>query len=389
MKGFAEWMGRIGTEGAFETLMRAREMERKGINVVHFEIGEPDFDTPENIKEAAKKALDEGWTHYTSPAGIYELREAIAERVEHIAGVDVNPSREVVVMPGAKPCIFASIMTLVDPGDEVLIPSPAYPIYESVVNFIGAKPILLPLREEVDFRLDIDELNERIGERTKLLILNYPNNPTGANLDENDVKAVAEIANDHDLWVMSDEIYSEIVYDGEFGSMLSKPGMKERTVLIDGFSKTYSMTGWRLGYAVSTPEVISKLIRIQINMTACPAAFTQIAAIEALRGPQDSVKKMVEEYKKRRDVIVSRLNSIPGFKCRIPKGTFYAFPNVKELGMSSKEAMDYLLEKAYVATLNGDSFGPYGEGYLRFSYATSIENIREGIERVKEVLEAL
>ena len=389
MRGFARWMERLGTEGAFEVLMKARGLERRGERVIHLEIGEPDFDTPRNVKEAGKRALDEGWTHYTSPAGILELREAIADRIRETRGVEVDPSKEVVVMPGAKPCIFASILALIDPGDEVLIPSPGYPIYESVVRFVGAKPVLIPLKEEREFRLDLEELKEKIGDRAKALIINYPNNPTGANLTDEDVRAIAEIANDHDLWVISDEIYSEIVYDGGFRSPISEPGMKERMILIDGFSKTYSMTGWRLGYAISTPEVVERLIRLQINMTSCPAAFAQVAAIEALRGPQDEVKEMVRTYRRRRDLMVSRLNSIPGFRCVVPKGAFYAFPNVKEFGMSSRELMEYLLEKAHVATLNGDAFGLYGEGYLRLSYATSVENIEEGIARIKEAVNSL
>jgi len=389
MRGFARWMERLGTEGAFEVLMKARELERRGERVIHLEIGEPDFDTPRNVKEAGKRALDEGWTHYTSPAGILELREAIADRIMETRGVEVDPSKEVVVMPGAKPCIFASILALIDPGDEVLIPSPGYPIYESVVRFVGAKPVLIPLKEEREFRLDLEELKEKIGDRAKALIINYPNNPTGANLTDEDVRAIAEIANDHDLWVISDEIYSEIVYDGGFRSPISEPGMKERMILIDGFSKTYSMTGWRLGYAISTPEVVERLIRLQINMTSCPAAFTQVAAIEALRGPQDGVREMVRTYRRRRDLMVSRLNSIPGFRCVVPKGAFYAFPNVKEFGMSSRELMEYLLEKAHVATLNGDAFGLYGEGYLRLSYATSVENIEEGVARIKEAVNSL
>ncbi len=389
MRGFARWMERLGTEGAFEVLMKARELERRGERVIHLEIGEPDFDTPRNVKEAGKRALDEGWTHYTSPAGILELREAIADRIRETRGVEVDPCKEVVVMPGAKPCIFASILALIDPGDEVLIPSPGYPIYESVVRFVGAKPVLIPLKEEREFRLDLEELKEKIGDRAKALIINYPNNPTGANLTDEDVRAIAEIANDHDLWVISDEIYSEIVYDGGFRSPISEPGMRERMILIDGFSKTYSMTGWRLGYAISTPEVVERLIRLQINMTSCPAAFAQVAAIEALRGPQDEVREMVRTYRRRRDLMVSRLNSIPGFRCVIPKGAFYAFPNVKEFGMSSRELMEYLLEKAHVATLNGDAFGLYGEGYLRLSYATSVENIEEGIARIKEAVNSL
>ena len=389
MRGFARWMERLGTEGAFEVLMKARELERRGERVIHLEIGEPDFDTPRNVKEAGKRALDEGWTHYTSPAGILELREAIADRIMETRGVEVDPCKEVVVMPGTKPCIFASILALIDPGDEVLIPSPGYPIYESVVRFVGAKPVLIPLKEEREFRLDLEELKEKIGDRAKALIINYPNNPTGANLTDEDVRAIAEIANDHDLWVISDEIYSEIVYEGGFRSPISEPGMKERMILIDGFSKTYSMTGWRLGYAISTPEVVERLIRLQINMTSCPAAFTQVAAIEALRGPQDGVREMVRTYRRRRDLMVSRLNSIPGFRCVVPKGAFYAFPNVKEFGMSSKELMEYLLEKAHVATLNGDAFGLYGEGYLRLSYATSVENIEEGVARIKEAVNSL
>jgi len=386
---FADRMGDLGTETAFEVLAMARELERKGVNIVHLEIGEPDFDTPQHIKDAATEALRAGFTHYTPAPGIPELREAIAEKVSENRGIDVDPGREVVVMPGAKPCLFTGILATVNPGDEVLIPDPAFPIYESVVRFIGAVPVPVPLREENDFRLIPEDVEERVTKRTRLLIVNSPHNPCGSSLTKRDVEGLAETARRHSLWVMSDEVYSEIRYGGRHYSIASEPGMKERTILIDGFSKTYAMTGWRLGYAVGNPEVIAHMVKLQINICSCVASFVQKAGVEALRGPQDCVKRMVDEYDRRRKALVSGLNAIRGFSCRMPGGAFYVFPNVKKLGMKSKELMELILNKGHMALLHGDCFGRCGEGYLRLSYATSLENIREGLNRVRKVVEGL
>ncbi|MBS7626654.1 pyridoxal phosphate-dependent aminotransferase [Candidatus Bathyarchaeota archaeon] len=387
--GHAERMNRAGTETAFEVFAMAKEIEKKGERVIHFEMGEPDFDTPENIKEAAKRALEEGYTHYTPAPGILELRQAIAEYVSEDFGVDIDPEKEVIVMPGAKPGIFTGILATVNPGDEVIMPNPAFPIYESVVNLVGAKPVPIPLREENDFRLSPEDVRRKLTEKTKMLILNTPHNPCGSTLRKSEVEEIAEIAKEHNLWVMSDEIYSKIIYGSKHYSMLSVPGMKERTILIHGFSKTYAMTGWRLGYSIGNPEVIANMVKLQINISSCAAAFSQIAAIEALRGPQDFVSRMVREYERRRDTIVQALNSIKGFSCKTPTGAFYAFPNIEKTGMKSRDLMLKLLSKAHVACVHGTAFGEYGEGHLRFSYATSIENIKEGMERVKATIEEL
>jgi len=292
-------------------------------------------------------------------------------------------------MPGAKSCIFTGILATVNAGDEVIIPNPAYPIYESVVRLVGGVPVFVPLREENDFRLVPEDVERKVTPRTKMMILNSPHNPCGSTLLKEDVEGLADIARKNDLWVISDEIYSKIQYEGNFHSIVSEPGMKERTILVDGFSKAYAMTGWRLGYAVGNPEVVAHMVRLQINICSCAASFVQMAAIEALRGPQDCVKQMVREYDKRRKAMVSDLNSIKGFSCKMPSGTFYVFPNIKKLGLTSEELMKFLLNKARVATLHGDCFGEYGEGYLRLSYATNLENIKEGLNRIKAVVEDL
>ena len=385
----AERMERAGTETAFLVFAMAKEIEKTGARVVHFEMGEPDFDTPEHIKEAARKALAAGYTHYTAAPGMLELRQAIAEYVSKDFDVDIDPEKEVIVMPGAKPGLFTGILATVNPGDEVIMPNPAFPIYESVVKLVRAKPVPIPLKEENDFRLSPADVAKKVTKKTKLLILNSPHNPCGSTLMKNEVEELAEIAKKHNLWVMSDEIYSKIIYQGQHHSMLSVPGMKERTILVHGFSKTYAMTGWRLGYSVGNAQVIANMSKLQVNIASCAAAFSQMAGIEALRGPQDSVGQMVREYLKRRDAIVQALNSIKGFSCKTPTGAFYAFPNIKRTGMKARELMEFLLNKAHVASVHGTAFGRYGEGYLRFSYATSLENIREGMERVKAAVEEL
>mgnify|MGYP001071326184 CR=1 FL=1 len=386
---YSKAMSNLGTETAFEILAMAKELEKKGAKVIHMEIGEPDFDTPEHIKEAAVKALKAGYTHYTPAPGILELRQAISETVSTEFGIDVDPNREVIVMPGAKPGLFMGILSTVNPGEEVLVPDPAFPIYRSVVEFIGAVAVSMPLREEKNFRINTEEVRGQVTPKTKMLILNYPHNPCGSTLTKSDIEALAEIARENNLWVLSDEVYYKILYEGSHHSISSEPGMKERTILIGGFSKTYAMTGWRLGYAVGPAQAIAHMVKLQINIASCAPAFTQMAAIDALKGPQDSVGRMVEEFNRRRRTIVSGLNSIKGISCKMPDGAFYVFPNVKKLGLSSRDVMMKLLNQGHVATLHGEAFGPAGAGYLRLSYATSMENINEGVSRIKQTVEGM
>jgi len=381
----AERMKRLGTETAFEVLARAKGMEAEGKDVVHLEIGEPDFDTPSNIIDAAVKALKSGYTHYGPSAGLPEARKVFAEFITKDRGLEVAPEN-IVITPGAKPILFFSILALVDEGDEVIYPNPGFPIYESVINFVGGKPVPIPLREENEFSIDLDELKKLVNDKTKLIIVNSPQNPTGGVLSHDDMKGIVELALKHDAWILSDEVYSKIVYEGKHVSVYDFPEIKDRAILLEGHSKTYAMTGWRLGYGVMPVELAEHISKLQTNSTSCTASFIQVAGIEALTGPQDESRKMVEEFKARRDLIVDGLNNIPGFKCLKPKGSFYVFPNITGTGMKSKELENFLLEKAYVAGLSGTSFGSYGEGYLRFSYANSQENIRKAIERIKEVL---
>jgi aspartate aminotransferase len=383
---FAERMKVLGTETAFEVLAKAKALERQGKNIVHLEIGEPDFDTPKHIKDAAVKALYAGYTHYVPAAGIQELREAIAEDVAKSRKIEVDPD-EVVVTPGAKPIMFFAILACVNPGEEVLYPNPGFPIYESVINFVGAKPVPLPLEEEKDFGLDHEYVKERITKKTKMIIINSPENPTGGVLTREDLKLIADcVANRDDVLVFSDEVYSRIIYEGEHESIASFPGMKEKTIILDGFSKTYAMTGWRLGYGVMRKDLAQKITQLMINSNSCTCAFAQIAGVEALKGPQDSVKEMVAEFKKRREIIVSGLNSIKGITCKKPCGAFYVFPNITGTGMKSQELSDYLLNKAGVAVLPGTAFGAYGEGYLRLSFANSVENIKKALNRISEAI---
>jgi len=386
---YSKAMSYLGTETAFEILAMAKELEKKGAKVIHLEIGEPDFDTPEHIKEAAVKALKAGYTHYTPAPGILELRQAISEKVSKERGIDVDPNREVIVMPGAKPGLFTGILSIVNPGEEVLVPDPAFPIYRSVVEFLGAVAVSIPLKEEKNFRMDPEDVRRKVTAKAKMLILNSPHNPCGSALLKSDIEALAEIARDNNLWVMSDEVYSKIIYEGSHHSIASEPDMKDRTILIDGFSKTYAMTGWRLGYAIGPAQVIAHMVKLQINIASCAAAFTQMAAIEALRGAQDSVRKMVDEFDRRRKTIVSGLNSIKGMSCKMPRGAFYVFPNVKKLGMNSRDIMMKLLNQGHVATLHGEAFGPAGAGYLRLSYATSLENIKEALSRIRQMVEEM
>ncbi len=384
----AERMSRLGTETAFGVLAKAQALEAKGMDVVHLEIGEPDFDTPQNIRDAAKSALDNGQTHYCNSQGILPLRVEIAKELSRTRGVTVDSER-VVVAPGAKPIVFYSIIALLEKGDEAICPDPNYPIYESIINFTGAKTVPIQLKEELDFRFDIDELRAKVTPRTRLIVLNSPHNPTGGVLQKEDILAIADIARQNDITVLSDEVYEYIVYEHEPFSIASLPDMLDRTILLSGFSKTYAMTGWRLGYAALPPNLVEPVVRLIVNSVSCTAPFTQYAGIEALTGPQDSVPKMVNEFKKRRDLIVSGLNRIQGISCVLPKGAFYVFPNVKGVGVDCNKLADYLLNKAGVACLPGIHFGRYGDGYLRFSYATSLDKINIALERIEKTVKEL
>ncbi|HEX3619365.1 MAG TPA: pyridoxal phosphate-dependent aminotransferase [Candidatus Udaeobacter sp.] len=377
----ASRMARLGTETAFEVLVKAKALQAQGRDIVHLEIGEPDFDTPRNIIDAAVDALHKGFTHYGPSAGLMELREVIAQYVSETRRVNVAPD-EVVVVPGGKPIIFFSILALAEQGDEVIYPNPGFPIYESMINYVGAKAVPIRLREELDFRLDIDELAALINDRTKLIILNSPQNPTGGVLEKIDIDRIAQSIGDRNILVLSDEIYSRLIFEGEHHSIMSIDGMKERTILLDGFSKTYAMTGWRMGYGVMRTDLATHIARLMTNSSSCTASFSQIAGIEALRGSQKSVDAMRAEFKKRRDVMVAGLNKIKGFSCRLPHGAFYVFPNIRATGWRSKKLADALLDDAGVAGLSGTAFGEFGEGYLRFSVANSIENIEKALDRV-------
>ncbi|HET7479761.1 MAG TPA: pyridoxal phosphate-dependent aminotransferase [Rubrobacteraceae bacterium] len=384
----AKRMGRLGTETAFSVLAKAKALEARGREVIHLEIGEPDFPTAENIVEAACRALRDGHTHYTPTAGIPELREAIAADVSRSRGIAVEPD-QVVVTPGGKPIMFFAILALVERGDEVLLPSPAFPIYESMINFAGGTPVFLPLRQENGFRLDPDEFRAGLSERTKLVILNSPANPTGGVLTAEDIAGLAEMLREHpDVFVLSDEIYSRLVYSGGFASIASEPGIgpDERTIILDGFSKTYAMTGWRLGYGVMPRPLAEEIATLQVNSNSCTNAATQYAGLEALTGPQESVKEMLKEFRARRDLIVAGLNDLPGVECATPQGAFYAFPRITDTGRDADALADQFLEESGVACLSGTGFGPYGEGHLRFSYANSRQNIIRGLERIGDLL---
>ena len=379
----AKRMTRLGTETAFEVLVKAKALEAQGRDIIHLEIGEPDFDTPANIIEAGCDALHRSFTHYGPSAGLMELREVIAQYVSETRRVNVTPD-ETVVVPGGKPIIFFSVLALAEEGDEIIYPNPGFPIYESMINYVGAKAVPIRLREELDFRLDVDELASLINDRTKLVILNSPQNPTGGVLTKEDISAIARAIGDRNIMVLSDEIYSRLIFEGEHHSIMSVDGMKERTILLDGFSKTYAMTGWRMGYGVMRADLAAHISRLMTNSNSCTASFTQIAGIEALRGPQDVVDTMRTEFQKRRDVMVAGLNKIKGFSCRLPKGAFYVFPNVTKTGWPSKKLADALLDDVGVAALSGTAFGDFGEGYLRFSVANSIENIEKALDRVSD-----
>jgi aspartate/methionine/tyrosine aminotransferase len=381
----AERMSRIGVESAFDVLVRARALEAQGRSVIHLEIGEPDFATPHHIVEAAKKALDEGWTHYGPAQGLPELREVIAAHVSRSRGIPVGP-QHVSVVPGGKPIIFFPMMALLEPEDEVIYPNPGFPIYESMIRFLGARPVPMPLEESRGFSFDLNLFRDRLSDRTKMVILNSPQNPTGGVISRADIAAIAGMLRERDVMVLSDEIYSQIYYGGEAPqSIASFPGMLEKTIILDGFSKTYAMTGWRMGYGVMPEWLVGAVSKLMVNSNSCTASFTQRAGIAALTGPQDCVAAMVAEFHRRRDAICRGLNQIPGFRCAVPGGAFYAFANVTATGIPSKELADYLLDEAGVSCLQGGSFGEYGEGYIRFSYANSLANLIEAVERIKRV----
>ncbi len=383
----AQRMSRIGVEGAFKVLARARALEAQGRDIIHLEIGEPDFDTPAHIVEAGKGALDAGFTRYAPTPGLPELREAIAAQVSRTRGIRVGPEH-VSVVPGGKPMIFFPMLALLEPGDEVIYPDPAFPIYESMINFLGATPVPIPLVEDRGFSFDLNLLRDRLSAKTKLLILNSPHNPTGGVIPAADIRTIAEMVRNRDLIVLSDEIYSQIYFGEAPLSIASVPGMLEKTIILDGFSKTYAMTGWRMGYGVMPEWLVDAVTKLMVNSNSCTATFTQYAGIAALKGPADGIVKMVAEFQRRRDAFCAGLNTLPGFRCSIPGGAFYAFPNITGTGLSSDALADALLEKAGVACLSGTAFGKFGEGYLRFSIANSYEKLMDAVGRIKNYLAA-
>jgi aspartate aminotransferase len=378
----ARRMSRLGTETAFEVLSKAKELERQGKSIIHLEIGEPDFDTPGNVVEAAVEALRGGWTHYGPSAGLPELRETIAAEVSRTRGVKVK-SEEVVVVPGGKPIMFFTMLALIDEGDEVIYPNPGFPIYESMINYAGGKAVPVPLHEERDFAMDVDEMSRLITDRTKLIILNSPQNPTGGVLPRADIERAAAAIGNRNIMVLSDEIYRRLQFEGEPFSIMSVPGMQERTIVLDGFSKTYAMTGWRIGYGVMRADLAAQITRLITNSNSCTASFTQMAGIAALRGDQNPVDKMRTAFEQRSQMFVDGLNQIKGFRCRMPKGAFYVFPNITETGWKSKPLADALLDEAGVAALSGTAFGRYGEGFVRFSVANSMDNLHQALKRIE------
>ena len=378
----AERMNRIGVETAFEVLVRARALEAQGHDIIHLEIGEPDFDTPRHIVEAGKQALDQGWTHYGPTQGLPELREAIASYICRTRGIRVG-AEHVCVVPGGKPIIFFALMALLEPGDEVIYPNPGFPIYESMIRFLGATPVPMPLEEARGFSFDLDLFRQRLSDKTKMVVLNSPQNPTGGIIPAEDVKHIAGMLRDRDVMVLSDEIYRQTCYTDEPPvSIASFPGMLEKTIILDGFSKTYAMTGWRMGYGVMPTWLVEAVTKLMVNSNSCTASFTQRAGLAALTGPQDCVTAMVAEFRRRRDAICAGLNQVPGFRCPVPGGAFYAFANITGTGMDSKELADYLLYEAGVSCLDGGCFGEYGKGYIRFSYANSMANLMEAVDRI-------
>jgi aspartate/methionine/tyrosine aminotransferase len=386
--GLASSLERLGTETAFSVLARAKQLEREGRDVIHLEIGEPDFDTPAHIAEAAYTALKAGETHYCPSAGIVEFREAVAAELSATRQLEIGPER-VLIGNGAKPFLFFTVLAVCDPGDEVVYPDPGFPIYESAIRFAGATPVPLPLLEERDFSFDPADLEARVTPRTKLVILNSPQNPTGGVIGAGELAEAAELIAGSDAWVLSDEVYSRLLYEGEFASIASLPGMLERTVLLDGLSKTYAMTGWRCGYAAVPEPLVDPLVRFFVNSTSCVPPFIQRAGIAALQGPQDGPAAMVREFRRRRDVVVAGLNGLPGVSCRTPRGAFYAFPNVGGVPIPAEELADRLLGEEGVAVLAGTAFGSVGKGNLRLSYANSVENLERALERMGNLLARL
>jgi aspartate aminotransferase len=383
---FADRVYRLGTETAFEVLARARALEAEGKHIIHLQIGEPDFPTPKNICDAGVKSILAGDTHYTPAPGTMDVRKAIADYVSRTRGLDFVPEN-VVMTPGAKPIMFFIILALIQKGDEVIYPNPGFPIYESMINFVGGTAVPLQLKMENQFKVDLKDFEKLVTNRTKLVIINTPGNPTGKTIPRADIEAMAEILKNRDTFILSDEIYSRITYDvPEVFSIAKVPGFKDRTIILDGFSKTYAMTGWRAGYGVMNNDLSPVISKLMVNSNSCTNAMVQKACIEALTGPQDAVDKFVKLFRERRDVIVAGLNSIKGFECLVPDGAFYAFPKITGTGMKSKELADKLLYEAGVACLAGTSFGKFGEGFLRFSYANSVDNINEAIKRIKSVL---
>ncbi len=387
MNTYAKRTGHLKPEGAYQVLAKSQALEKAGRDIIHFEIGQPDFDTFGNITEVGIQAINEGRTRYTPPPGLPALREAIAASAGHLRQLSFKPE-QVIVGPGAKPALFFPTLALIEPGDEVIYPDPGFPTYEAMIGVAGGVPVPVPLKEENDFSFDLDVFSRLVNPRTRLIILNSPGNPTGGVIPLQDLKVIAAAAIQNDAWVMSDEIYSQIVYDGLAApSIATLPGMMERTIIVDGFSKTYAMTGWRLGYGIM-PEGLAANVELLIqHSVGCTAHFTQFAGLEALQGPQDRVAEVLEVYQKRRDLIVAGLNAIPGVTCRKPQGAFYAFPNITAFGKSSNELADLLLNEAGVAVLPGSSFGKHGEGYLRLSYVNSFENIERGLECIQGALE--
>lgn len=382
-------MSRLGTEGAFEVLAKARRLEGEGKRVVHLEIGEPDFATPDNIIEAGMSAMQNGYTHYTPASGIKEAREAVAQFVSRMLKTEVDAT-DVVLVPGSKNVLLFTLLACIEPGDEVILPDPGYPAYASQVNFIGGVVKTVTLREESNFRMDLDELASLVTDKTRMLIINTPQNPTGGVLTEEDVDFVCDLVKKHDLMLVSDEIYSQLTYGFHHVSPLSQPGMRERTVLMDGLSKSYAMTGWRLGYAVAPEELAKKLDTLMINSSSCAAGFTQMAAIEALSSPESehAVTRMVKVFEHRRNLVVDGLNEIAGVRCQRPQGSFYVFPNIEGTGMNEHELADRLLTEAGVAVLPGTAFGPAGKGFIRIAYTQSEDELKLGLDRIREFLSA-
>jgi len=385
----AERMSLLGTESAFEVLARAKALEAQGKDIIHLEIGEPDFETPQHIKDAAVKALQDGYTHYVPTPGIPEVRQAVARNVGERRGMDVDWNR-VIITPGAKPIMFFTLLALAEPGAEVIYPDPGFPIYESMVNFCGAKAVPMPLRGESDYHPDLDEFATLVNKSTRLVILNSPHNPCGSVLSREEIERIAEVVREQsDAYILSDEVYKDLLYTGQHVSIATMPGMADRTIILDGLSKSYAMTGWRLGYGVFPEPLVEHITKLAVNSVSCANAFSQMAMIAALEGPQDSVSAMREEFMKRRDVVVEGLRSIPGVTCPMPEGAFYAFPSIKGTGLTSIEFETKTLQRAGVAVLSGSAFGGYGDGYVRLSYANSVENLQKAIDRLRGMVQGL